>query len=301
MKKKLIGIGVASLGMILSIGGAIALYTRAAENTGFGISQGTYEGSEGAITYKINGNTSGAVNPTYLTSEGENGGTGLGGNYTQVEYEFALSAEFSSSLIAQNFVVGNLTVEVTNIPEEYRGSLAIWACVDNYVDGSLGKVFYNHALMNEDFQVTSEEGHTSMLKSADIAVSSAGTQKLHVYLKYNLESFDIHAKDEASLGYTLNVAWGEASDAFNPAYIVGVGTLWNEDDKFAMTPNINKEYNAEGDWQWCFNNLPAEMGENKCKIGDNWSQENYTPEEGKAYNVFWSGVADAAATYQEIE
>ena len=300
MKKKLIGISVASLGMLLSIGGAIALYTRAAEDTGFGISQGTYEGSTGAITYTVNGNTSGTVSPTYLTTGGANGGTGLGGDYTQVEYAFELGAEFSSSLIAQNFVVGNLTVEVTDIPAEYQGKLDIFACVDNYVDGSLGKAKYNHALMNEDFHITSEEGHTSLLKSADVAVSSAGTQVLHVYLKYNLEGIALLDKDEASLGYTLNVAWGEP-DSFAAAYVVGVGNMWQQDDKYAMTPNINNPYSGEGDWQWYFNGLPAEMGETKCKIGDNWSQENFTPEEGKSYNVYWSGVAGAAATYQEIE
>ena len=97
MKKKLIGIAVASFGMILSVGSAIALYVKAADPASFGIGQGTYEGSEGAITYKINGNTTGTVAPAYLKANGENGGAGLGGEYTQVKYEFALSATYSST------------------------------------------------------------------------------------------------------------------------------------------------------------------------------------------------------------
>ena len=61
MKKKLIGIGVASLGVILSVGGAIALYQKAASNVEFGISAGAYAGSTGTITYKINNQANASV------------------------------------------------------------------------------------------------------------------------------------------------------------------------------------------------------------------------------------------------
>ena len=122
INKKLIGISVASLGILFSIGGAVALYTQAAEEASFGISAGAYAGSGGLVTYKIN-NTAGNSNvaPSYLTAGGVGGGTGLSTTYTQVEYAIALSAEYTNGSNAQNFVVGNLGISLTNIPEAYRG------------------------------------------------------------------------------------------------------------------------------------------------------------------------------------
>ena len=88
INKKLIGFGIASLGAMMSIGGAFALYTQSAENVSFGISAGTYAGSGGSVVYKINGaGGTSEVAPSYLTTVGENGGTGLSATYTQVEYQ----------------------------------------------------------------------------------------------------------------------------------------------------------------------------------------------------------------------
>ena len=302
MKKKLIGIAVASFGMILSVGSAIALYVQNCDPASFGIGQGTYEGSEGVITYKINGNTSGVVLPQYLKTDGTNGGTGLGGEYTQVKYEFALSATYSSSLIEQNFVVGALSVTVNNIPEKYQGKLSIWAGIEGYQADSLGEHFYASSLMpgGVDFAITDEEGHGAFNVTSDIAVSSAGTQKLAVYLKYNLGDYKLVEEDEASLGYSLSVNWKEAS-SFNYAYVKGDSIMWSADQKYAMNPNINKPY-AEG-WEWVYNNLPGSFGPGaKCQVGDTWSADpNANLDAEKSYNVYWTGAADAVATFQVIE
>ena len=151
ISKKLVGIGVASLGALASIGGAFALYQQAAENTSFGISAGVYAGSGGTLTYKINnagGNSN--VAPQYLTTGGDNGGTGLSATYTQVEYTMALSAEFAAGANAQNFVVGNLGISLTNIPEAYRGKLSVCAVIDSYVASSLGEHYYKNVFMDEN-------------------------------------------------------------------------------------------------------------------------------------------------------
>lgn len=301
MKKKLIGIGVASFGMILSVGGAIALYVKNCDPASFGISQGTYEGSEGLITYKINGNTSGTVAPQYLKTDGTNGGTGLGGEYTQVKYEFVLSATYSSTLIDQNFVVGNLAVNIYNIPAEYQGKLAIWAGIEGYEANSLGEHYYASSLMPDDvdYAITSEEGHDAFTVSSDIAVSTAGTQKLCIYLKYNLGEYNLVEEDEASLGYGLDVSWGQAND-FNYAYVKGDSIMWAADEKYAMNPNINKPY-AEG-WEWVYNNLPGSFGPGaKCQVGDKWSADpNANLDAAKSYNVYWTGEEANAANFQEI-
>ena len=297
ISKKLIGITVASLGMVFSIGGAIALYQTAADNAGFGISAGAYAGSGGTVTYKIN-NTAGnsSINPVYMTGGGEDGGTGLSATYTQVKYEVALSAVYAAGANAQDFVVGNLAVSVTNIPEAYRGKLSIAVAIDGYENNSLGKATYEH-IFGEDFAITEEAQSYNVNKN--IAVASAGVQVARIYLKYNLAGIDTLTQNEVGLGYTLNVAWGEATNEFVPAYIVGNGNQWTKDDGYSMAPNINKA-NAEG-WEWVYNNLPGTMESAKCIINDTWSDDpNASLDAEKSYNVYWNGNGDAAANFAEI-
>ena len=297
LNKKVIGIGVASLGILFSIGGAFALYQQAATDTGFGISQGAYAGSSGSVTYKING-TSGAsaLAPTYL------GGTGLNATYTQVEYSVNLSAVYAGGN-AQNFVVGNLGISLTNIPEVYRGKLAVWAQIDGYTDDTLGAEHYKNIFMNSDYAITAE--NQQFVANHDVAVAAAGTQTLHIYLKYNLAELDTLAQDEAGLGYTLAVTWAQPSAEFEPAYIEGIGNAWTADDGYSMAPNINKA-SAEG-WQWIYNNLPGTMDQAKC-IGYNnahelsvWSNgENAELDPAKSYDVYWDGNGEHAASFDEI-
>lgn len=295
MKKKIIGISVATFGVLLSIGGAVALYQKAAEDTSFGISQGTYEGSTGAITYKVNGATSGTLNPSYLKTNGENGGAGLGGEYTQVYYEATLSAEYSSTLIPQNFVVGNLAITVGDIPEVYRGRLSIWVDVDGYEADSIGAQYYGNVFMNSDYEITQD--NQSMALSADIAVATSGVQKVRVFLKYNLATFDTLSQDENFLDYSLSISWGEPN-SFEFANVAGTGTLWTADDGYSMMPNINKPA-AQG-FEWVFNNLPGTFGEAKCVKGETWSGgENFKLNEEKTYDVYWSGDAADEADFQE--
>ena len=306
LNKKVIGIAVASFGVLLSIGGAIALYQQAAEDASFGISQGAYAGSSGSVTYKINGATgASSLVPNYLPTVGEGSGNGLNATYTQVEYAVQLSAAFAGGANAQDFVVGNLGISLTNIPEAYRGKLAVWAQIDGYTASSIGEDRYKNIFMASDFAITAEEGHQSFVGAHDVAVASAGTQTLHIYLKYNLAGIDTLTQNEAGLGYSLSVTWGEPSAEFEAAYIEGVGNTWTKDEGYAMAPNINKA-NAEG-WEWVYNNLPGTMGESKC-IGYNNSHElnvwsdgaNAALEAEKTYNVYWDGNGEHAATFTEI-
>ena len=299
ISKKLIGIGVASFGMLASVGGAIALYQQGATDASFRITAGAYAGLGGEVTYKINNNAGNSnVVPQYLTALGENGGAGLSATYTQVEYSMALSALYEDGN-AQNYVVGNLGISLTNIPEAYRGKLSVWAQIDNFGENTLGEHYYKNVFMAEDYAITAE--HQSFVANHDVAVASNGTQVLHIYLKYNTAEFDTLTQNEASLGYTLSVTWGAPSNEFEPAYIKGGGNQWEQDEGYAMLPNINKAY-AEG-WEWIYNNLPGSMGTTKCfKPGepDRWSHEDVELDPAKSYNVTWSGENDAAAYYQEI-
>ena len=298
ISKKLIGIGVASLGMVFSIGGAIALYTQAAQNAQFGISAGAYAGSGGTVTYKIN-NTAGNSNvaPAYLRTNGTNGGSGLSTEFTQVSYEMELSTAYAAGANQQDFVVGNLSVSITNIPEAYRGKLSIWVDIDGYTADTLGAATYRNVFMESDYVITNE--NTSFTGAHNVAVSSSGAQKLRIFLKYNLEGIDTLTKNEEGLGYTLSVAWTAPTNEFVPAYVVGNANQWTKDDGYSMAPNINKPSNQG--WEWVYNNLPGTMESAKCIINDTWSGGgNASLNAEKSYNVYWNGNGEAEASFQEI-
>jgi hypothetical protein len=295
-KNKIIGLTIASIGVLGSLGGAFALYTRAANNAQFGISAGTYTGSTSTVTYKLNGITSGNVTPTYLHTDGTNGGTGIGGTYNQIKYEMTLGAEFASDISAQDYVTGNLSISLTDISAEYQGKLSIWVDIDGYGEGTIGSSVYKNIFMTDDYSITSEQ--TSFVENKDIAVKSDGTQKLRIFVKFNqdyVSGLNLTSLDEASLGYTLNVTWGNFVN-FEPAYIMGNGNQWTADDQFAMAPNVDAT-----SWQWIYNNLPGTMGESKCMKGSEWSGgNNVTLDSGTNYTVTWSGSSADAASYTPV-
>ena len=291
-KNKIFGIAIASFGVIACAGSAFALYKTNATDTGFGIGAGAYHGSEGLVTYKMNDSVSGTINPQYWNNDGSDKlGAGLSPTYTQVVYEATLSAVFADDLNEQNFVLGQLGITLGNIPEEYRGHLSVWVDIDGYEADSLGKAQYEKVFMNSDYAIDAE--HPSYEASKTIAVASSGVQKVRVFLKYYLGSYDLVAKNEASLGYNLSLTWGQADANFEKAYVVGQGNQWTFDDEFSMVPNINKPA-AQG-WEWVYNNLPGTLGEAKCaKPGQGENKiyskgDNADLDGNKVYDVYWSG------------
>ena len=286
MKKKLIGISVATIGVVLSIGSAIALYTKAANETSFGISAGTYAGSTGTIAYKIN-NTEGNSNvaPVYYDSEGAETGVALSSDFPQIKYEFALGGSYSETLIAQPLVMGKVTLTLNNLINDLNGKLTVYAAVQGYTADTVGASMYGAALV--DNQVVDAE-HSSIEASRDISVSCDGTQKLVVWLKFQ-DLNDLALAEKNNL-YTLNVSWGELSDDFNLAYIQGDTTQWHDDEKYAMVVNI--EANA---FEWMFENIPGSFGPFKVHCGDTWCHEgaNHTFENAElSYAIFWKAGQD---------
>lgn len=300
-KKQIIGIAIASLGAALCVSSAAALYVTGAANIEFGIGQGEFVGSTGVVTYKINDAVDGSIPAQYWNGDGsDKTGQGLSGTYNQVVYEGTLSAVFANEVNPQDFVVGNLAVSVSNIPEAYRGKLSIWVDVDGYEASSLGKATYEHVFMNEDFAITEE--HQAYEGNKNIAVASVGVQKVRVFLKYNLGDYDLLEKNEANLGYTVSIHWGAPDNTFEAAFVVGGGNQWTKDDEYMMAPNINKA-EAEG-WEWVYNNLPGTLGESKCQKGD--GEDSYSGGDNaqlnaeKSYNVYWNGNHASAANFAEI-
>ena len=316
---KILGIAVATLGVAASVGGAVALYTKNASQAEFTIGAGTHTATDGNVAYKTNGLNNPTIDPTFWTAgDSPTQGDRFDTLHTQIKYEFPLSATYDSGAVPA-YTVGNIAVSLTNVPAGYQDKLSVWASIEGYTESSLGKYFYEHALMQSDYAITSEA--SSMNINADIAVATSGVQKLVIYLKYvNVLSSDddLYTKDEASLGYNLSVTWGGPSN-FNAAYIVSDKTAFEEDDAYMMAPNIgvtgysnSTHYQEDGEghsgntgnWQWMGAVTGVAKVENvglteaKCRQDDTWSAGDNTPlTAGTTYDVYWSGDSADEANF----
>ena len=291
---KIIGLSVAILGTAVSVGTAAALYVKKANDAGFGIGA-RWSGLDGTVTYKINDATSGTVQPEYRKAEGTDVGEGLGGDFTQVHYSFPLGASFSADVPAQNFVVGNFKVDLSNIHTALQNKAKIWVCVNGYTENSWGAANYATCFMNADVALTA----ATYSVNHDIAVSASKAQTVDVYVKLDEPITDLLGATPLAEAkpFDISVSWGAPTN-FEFAHVVGNGTMWQEDDVYAMVPNINKA-NSEG-FEWIFNNLPGSMGNAKAKKGDDWSADpDAVLDAAKSYDVYWSGSTSAAASFVE--
>lgn len=291
-KNKIIGLSVAILGTAVSVGTAAALYVKKADDAHFGIGA-KWSGLDGTVTYKINNATTGIAAPSYLKTNGTNGGEGLGGDYTQVHYSFPLGASFSADVPAQNFVVGNFAVNLSNIHEALQNKAKIWVAVKGYTEDSWGAANYASAFMTEDTAITA----ATYSVNHDLAVSANNVQSVEVYVKLNSAIDDLLGASPLAEAkpFDISVSWGAPTN-FEFAHVVGNGTMWQEDDVYAMVPNINKA-NSEG-FEWIFNNLSGSMGNAKAKKGETWSADPDTElDAAKTYDVYWSGSATASAYF----
>ena len=293
MKKKLIGISVATIGVLLSVGSAIALYTKEASNVEFGISAGAYAGAEGAITYKIN-NTAGAVNvaPQYYKLNGvDNEGTALGGEYRQIKYEFTLGAAFEDYDVDQTFVMGKVSVALTNLDADLYGKVTVWAGVQGYTEDTIGASEFGSALISD---VTIADAETVCAGARDISVATAGVQKLVVWVKFAMGELDLLTLNEKANLYALNVTWGKVSDDYDLAYIVGSKTHWTKDEKYSMAVNANAD-----SFEWMYEGLPQSFGEFKVVCGDTWCHadgDNHVLEH-ETGDVYWTAGDDLNIAY----
>ena len=293
MKKKLIGISVATFGVVLSIGGAIALYQKAASDVEFGISAGAYAGAEGAITYKING-AAGASNvaPQYFNGEGDNGeGLALGGDYTQIKYEFTLGAAFEDYDVDQTFVMGKVSVALTGLDADLYGKVTVWAGVQGYEENTIGESSFATPLISD---VTIADAETVCAGARDISVAAAGVQKLVVWVKFAMAELDLLALNEKANFYALNVTWGKVSDDYDLAYIVGSATQWNRDEKYSMAVNANAD-----SFEWMYEGLPQSFGEFKVVCGSTWCHtegDNHVLEH-ETGDIYWTAGGDINIAY----
>ena len=303
MKKiKIIGISVATLGILGSIGGAFALYTKAASNTGFGIGAGAYSGSSSTVDYKINGNGgASAVAPSYCLTNGTNGGTGLNADYTQVKYEFALGADFANDLPAQTYVMGNLSVNFTGLNASFYNKVQVYASITGYEADTCGLSSFGSPLIND---VTIVNGETQCSGSRVVSVASSGaTHKLVVWVKFNMEGVDTLTQNELTNLYTLSVTWTDVPADYNAcAYIVGTGNMWTVDDEFRMAVDPTEET-----WTYRYDGLTGSPSWTGCKAvktstrgGEisKWSSgDDFALTNGTTYSLYWEEPTENSQVY----
>lgn len=281
MKKKLIGIGVASLGVILSVGGAIALYQKAASNVEFGISAGAYAGSTGTINYKINNQVNNSVvDPEFCDSLGAPGGNAISADYPQVRYEFELGANFADGAIPQSCIMGNISVALTNFKAALYGKVTVYASVTGYnTENSVGQTMFATPIIDN---VTIADAGTACAGNKDISAGCSGSNSLVVWVKF--ADFDNIALDELDDLYDLEVSWGEVSVGYDKAYIVGDETHWTKDEKYAMYVQPEST-----NYAWIYDSLPGSFGNIKVQCGDEWCHagDNHALEADKTYTVMW--------------
>ena len=309
-KNKIIGLLVACGGMVASFAAASALYVKNANQTGFGIGA-TYHAADGSITYRIDGKSSGSIEASYLDASGNNGGHGFGGEnlkYTQAKFEFPLSAEYS--LNPQPYVVGNFSIHLENIASSLQNKSKIWVQVTGWGDltdnenpykDKWGSSAANCNFFTEDQAITGSE----FTANKDITVSSVGGQSVTVYVKLDsaVAEADILALAD-TVPFTISATWGAASEGYKFAYVVGNKNGWEQDDAYAMTPNLKT-----AGFEWYFAGLTGfENGKcNKTVIENEqpvtfWSADpDATLDSSKVYDVSWDGNRDnpGVATFSE--
>lgn len=312
--KKLIGLLVACGGVVASFATASALYTKGVSDVGFGIGA-TYTAADGSIAYKIDGKSSGSITPTFTKlngdapAEGESI-TGFCGEYVQAVFEFPVSATYSVN--PQPYVVGNFGVQITNIKSSLKGHLSVWVQVKGFTGDYEGKwgestdnsyFCYHETEKNSthfyDDEIGSED--ESYSRSKDIAVSASGEQSVFVYVKLDssIADADMLGLAEES-AFSISATWKAPSADYKFAYIVGDKTQWQDDDAYAMVPNLKTS-----SFEWYFGGLSNFGGEAKPHKGAEYSSgDNAQLDGAKTYNVSWTGNTsgpNSAASFVEVE
>lgn len=286
-KSKIIAIGAAVSGVLVSFGAAFALYVSNASNASFDFSAATGSDSTGTVNYLItNANEGKVAVEGYYDEAGENKGTGISADFPQVHYQFDLGASFANGVPSQSYVLGNLSASLTLLDETLAGKVTVYASLDGYQVGKVGATLYGGTLINN---LVPAADALTVSANKDVCVTSNGGQHLSVWVKFNLDGVDLLEKNEAGSLYNLSVNFGDVSQEFNKAYVVCGATNWSPDDKYAMSVNINAD-----NYEWMYNGIGGtnEAGgfeKINCFCNGVWGNADAPLEEGETYDVYWLG------------
>ena len=276
-KSKIIGVGVATFGILLSFGTSIALYQKGASNISFEFGGIGYTPHTGNINFKLGAEeiSGGAINPS---------------NKVQT-IKVPLSAVYPDGVIAQDSKAGNLAIEFT-ADAALANHVSVTARVSGYGEGSYyaNNEEVRTLLNNVSYTGEALEANKDIfVKAGDENPTVANNQYLEVLVTYDVTDENMLALAEKQVH--LDVTWDAPSANFVPAYVKGDGNGWEGVDEYQMVALLNGS-----DWEWTFKDL---TGFSKMKIfkagdpNDTWvgagndgsADVELDPE--STYQVYW--------------
>ena len=243
-KSKIIGVGVATFGILLSFCTSIALYSKEASNITFEFGGIGYTPHSGNINFKLGEEeiSGGAINPS---------------NKVQT-IKVPLSAVYPAGVIAQDSKAGNIAIEFT-ADDALANKVSVTARVSGYQEGSYyaNNEEVRTLLNNVSYTGTAIEVNKDIfVKAGDENPTIANNQYLEVLVTYDVTDENMLALAEKQVH--LDVTWDAPSSDFVPAYVKGDGNGWDAVDEYEMVALLNGS-----DWDWTFKNL---TGFNRMKI-----------------------------------
>lgn len=288
---------IAAVGVAASFGGAFALYTQSANPAEFSIGAYTHT-SKGTVTYKA-----GAV-----TSDlGENK---ISPAHGTVEYKIPLGGTYSSDIPSQNFVYGNLKVDIT-IPSAVAEKTLWCVYVDGYNSGSywdsnfasLRRLTGDPASgkqnpyvgtttsVNKDIAVNAVENPTAVTRPQE---GNPINQWVVVYVDFREALTAENFKDYAESAFKLDVTFDKVSASCTRPQVFGDGNSWNKEAlEYGLVPNI-----AADKWEWTFKDLTGfgkailyvKDGGNEYYVKDT-NGEDLTLTPATTYQVYVEGIS----------
>lgn len=275
-KKSLIVSGVAAIGVIAAIGTSFAMYKilPADQNVNIGVR------TDADIQYKVSTVTK---DDTALSPE------------DRVDtFNFNIQGrKVANSLYNQNYVVANLTIDVTPTGDNNEAKTAFL----NYVSGSAvvsykaETYFANSADLNTFTLEKDDELNPTKLTVTKPVVMYIGddtdfdgvspvSEEYAGGADYNPVALTLNLADDdavkgknfitsglAELGYQVDISLTEDTD-YSYAYVVGDMNGWADEEAYRMIPNIE----AENSWEWMWLGTISEGTQLKAHQGDSWSE-----------------------------
>ena len=307
-KKSLIVSGVAAIGVIAAIGTSFAMYKilPADQNVNIGVR------TDADIQYKVSTVTK---DDTALSPE------------DRVDtFNFNIQGrKVANSLYNQNYVVANLTIDVTPTGDNNEAKTAFL----NYVSGSAvvsykaETYFANSADLNTFTLEKDDELNPTKLTVTKPVVMYIGddtdfdgvspvSPEYAGGADYNPVALTLNLADDeavngknfitsglAELGYQVDISLTEDTD-YSYAYVVGDMNGWADEEAYRMIPNIE----AGSAWEWMWLGTINEGMQLKAHQGDSWSEgvSGGTPS-GNATapanmtGIYWSGNAGTNVSF----
>lgn len=260
MNKKILGVLVAAGGIVATVAGSFALYSKVGDNKQIGIGVTTSSGKD--IDYKVTD----IVAPSKALSP----------NNTSDTFSFKVGAKYNASgdneYPEQDIVVGNLTVTLTG-SETLINNLTMDGTVGDYSEDSIGLSTYG-AKKDAVKGTAAESKNTLTYTFEGLAVHTAGqTVTFNLGFTSSISQSDFLSIAEEQ--YKIDISWQRYNDNYEFAILTGDFINWSQDTSVApiMMPDIDR---TDSNFGWVIKYNFVTDATVIAKKGDTWSGKNTT-------------------------